>query len=196
MAVARIAWTLVVAAVLAGCGRPDVPEDEPAKTPPPLPDTLARADSIVADLKKREAEQREQEAKRQQPPGGIPVVNEFPGQARRFYRQPSYQTYSVPPEFHQRAEESRWKSEAQFLDIQLQTSLKYADASLARMEAANAEMARMNTATYAEAQREHAAAAADYQQFMQAVESSRRNIERLRDAARRANVPPGWARWP
>ena len=77
MAVKGLVAPLALAIVI-GCGRPDVPEEEGSSTPRPLPDTLAHADTIVADLKKREAEQRALEEQMPKPSGEIPVVIEMP----------------------------------------------------------------------------------------------------------------------
>lgn len=193
-ALAGVALAIAVAlAVLAGCAHPEVPEDERAETPRPLPDTLAHADTIVADLKKREEEQRALEARMPKPSGEIPVVIEMP-RVERTYRPRYYQNYSVPA--LPRSDEAVWKNEARMLDIRLNTSLKNADAALSRMEAARTELDRRNAATYEEAERVYAVAARDYDMMMREVDLSRRNIESLRDAARQANVPPGWARWP
>lgn len=184
---------LLALAIVVSCGRPEVPEDEGTSTPRPLPDTLAHADSIVADLKKREAVQRTLEEQMPKPSGEIPVVIEMPP-PERIYRPRYYQNYSVP--VLARSDEAQWKNEARMLDIRLNTSLKNADAALARMEAARTELDRRNSATYEEAERVYALAARDYDLMMREVELSRRNIEALREAARKANVPPGWARWP
>jgi hypothetical protein len=183
----------IALAVLAGCARPEVPEDEGSRTARPLPDTLAHADTIVADLKKREAEQRALEEQMPKPSGEIPVVIEMPP-PERIYRPRYYQNYSVP--VLARSDEAQWKNEARMLDIRLNTSLKNADAALARMEAARTELDRRNSATYEEAERVYALAARDYDLMMREVDLSRRNIESLREAARQANVQPGWARWP
>jgi hypothetical protein len=113
---------------------------------------------------------------------------------QRVYRPRYQQSYVVPA--LPRSDEGQWKNEARILDIRLQTALKNADAALAQMEAARTEMDRRNASTYEEAQRVYAAAASDYQALMREVELSRRNIESLRESARQANVPPGWARWP
>ena len=184
---------LLTLAIVIGCGRPDVPEEEGSSTPRPLPDTLAHADTIVADLKKREAKQRALEEQMPKPSGEIPVVIEMPP-PEQIYRPRYYQNYSVP--VLARSDEAQWKNEARMLDIRLNTSLKNADAALARMEAARTELDRRNSATYEEAERVYALAARDYDLIMREVDLSKRNIESLREAARRANVPPGWARWP
>jgi hypothetical protein len=193
VALKRLAGAIALA-VLAGCARPEVPEDDDARTPRPLPDTLAHADTIVADLKKREAEQRALEEQMPKPSGQIPVVIEMPP-AELGYRRPRYyQNYSVPA--LPASDEARWKSEARLLDIRLNTALKNADAALARMEAARTELDRRNSSTYEEAERIYAFAARDYDVLMREVDVSKRNIESLRDSARQAGVPPGWARWP
>jgi hypothetical protein len=79
--------------------------------------------------------------------------------------------------------EQWWKDEAR----KLQTAVE--DAAT---EAAQAGAAMQNSTlalTADEAEREYRARVAKLQ-------NARAALERFRDDARRANVPPGWARWP
>lgn len=188
--------TLVAAAalvVLIGCGGGDVPPDEPANTPPPLPDTLARADQIVADLKKREAVARAaEESLEEASKPGVPVINEFP--ARR-YQPPAYTTYqdyNAPRQSG--ASEAEWRNQAKQLESRYTFLLQAANDAMRRMEEARAKMINRNAATFVAAERAYVAAEYDYRSNMAQAEQARASVDQFRENARRQGIPPGWTR--
>lgn len=175
------------------CGD-SAPQVENAVSPPapapvveqnPTSETIKRADALLEDFRRREAAQAKFD-RENPPPKFIPIPRSLVVASQESSTaSANASTESAPPPVAPAAAVSAtpardatwWKSQMQSLQAALDAEL----AKLAVMEKANLKYG------YNDAQAQYKAQAA-------AVANARQAIERLRDEARRAGVPPGWLR--
>ena len=167
------------------------PAPAPAVEPSPQSDTIKRADALLEDFRRREAAQAKYD-RENPPPKFIPIPRSLvlasqaesaaaaadtrPSNASAEpVAAPAAPAATAPPTPARDA--TWWKSQMQSLQAALDAEL----AKLAVMDKANLKYG------YNDAQAQYKAQAA-------AVANARQAIDRLRDEARRAGVPPGWLR--
>jgi hypothetical protein len=189
-------WTIVlVLLIAAACSQPPVaqPPTEAAPAPAaeaPKSEAITRADALLEDFRRREAAQAKYD-RENPPPRFVPIPKSLVDAARTASAsaapntQPSNAdaavpvpvTPTVPPDAAPARNEMWWKRQME----SLQTALDQELVTLAAMEKMNMKYG------YNDAQ-------AMYKKQAAAVANARQAIERLRDEARRAGVPPGWLR--
>lgn len=188
------AFALLFVVVLAGC-ETSAPTPTAAPAPPvaaqvstPTPESIARADALLADMRRREADFKEFERSMPQPkavrledfipreqPNSTPNVV-----AASATDQPSVaQTVSAPA--GSAKDETWWKDQMRVLVVQLEADQRLLAAAERQMDSTTLRL------TYDQA-------TAEYNKLIAAVASDRAAITRLEEDARRANVPPGWLR--
>ena len=194
----RCLAVLLVLATASACGEPPAqPQSQPAPTPAavaepaPKSEAIARADALLEDFKRREAAQAKYD-RENPPPRFVPIPKTLVDAARAS----SASTASNTPASNASAEsvpapgaptestaaaparnEMWWKRQMEALQAALDQEL----VKMAAMEKMNMKYG------YNDAQ-------AMYKKQADAVANARQAIERLRDEARRAGVPPGWLR--
>jgi hypothetical protein len=199
---------IVMLLAVSGCAPPPAaaPVSTPAESVAPVAKSEAalRADALLADMQKREADYKKDEAalsasdRRRQLPINEPVVS------RSTERQPplptSAPTAEIPSTMQTISfgghEESWWKNEMRKLQVQLDDDLRKFNGAMSAWKGAIDSMNTKSMAIATTAMDGAQRAERDAQQLKAVVQSDRDAIERLREDARRANVPPGWLRWP
>lgn len=199
----RVIIAVGAAVALAACttappaSAPAAPQEPPAAAPVDRA-AIDRADALLADLAKREAAFKNTEAMPVARANEIPVVVERPRAETSSSAAPV--TAAAPasqgPTTFSGHDEAWWKNEMRALEIRASDSLKKFDAAIAAMESARRQMDTKSLAIMTTAQDAFNRAERDAQQYKADVQNDRAAVERLREDARRANVPPGWLRWP
>lgn len=152
----------------------------------------ARADALIEDLRRREAEQAKRDKENPPPPAPkldallpvqTPRASTTPQPATIAALPPAPTTQAQAPAVSETRGEQWWKDQARALQVALE------DETSRMNQAARAMQNSTLKITADEAEREYRARVA-------AVQNARAALDRFRDDARRAGVPPGWARWP
>ena len=187
--------TVLVFLTAAACSQPpgeqpetQVPASAAAAEPAPKSEAIARADALLEDFRRREAAQAKYD-RENPPPRFVPIPKTLVDAAKAA----AASTASVTPASNASAgppgapagptaaaparNEMWWKRQME----SLQTALDQELVTLAAMEKMNMKYG------YNDAQ-------ALYKKQAAAVANARQAIDRLRDEARRAGVPPGWLR--
>jgi len=194
-------WTLpaslvVLATAACNSAPPAQPQSQPAPAaiaePAPKSEAIARADALLEDFKRREAAQAKYD-RENPPPKFVPIPRTLVDAARASAMTGSDKSASnasaepaspqapaapaAPTAAAPARNEMWWRRQMESLQMALDQEL----VKMAAMEKMNMKYG------YNDAQAMYKAQAA-------AVASARQAIERLRDEARRAGVPPGWLR--
>ena len=204
----KVTVVMLSIAILTGCGsEPTVtPQATAATAPapvaapePPKSESLARADALVAEMRAREAAQAKFDRENPPPltprpedlirpmssapapPAPAPVTSAIAGTPTA--TAPAASATPTAPSADPKATEAWWKDQARALQVKAEE-----DTALMN-QARNAMLNATLKITADEAEREYRARVA-------AVQNSQAALDRLRDDARRAGVPAGWARWP
>lgn len=201
---------------LMSCSEP--PAQQASTAPEPLPppaatepksEAIARADALLEDFRRRQAAQ--EKFDRENPPPPAPrlddVLRSIP--APTVTPATSAQA-SIPPVAASTApvttgapaptrDEQWWKNEMRTAEVRLadnsrrlQEARDVQSAALRQMDAAT----KAGSIVFAQAQEAYNRARAETQRLEAEVRNDRAAVERVREDARRANVPPGWLRWP
>jgi hypothetical protein len=216
---------LLVIMMVAGCSAPPVTPPaqpatqaaEPASTSAPAPaastpDSVALADGLIADMRAKEAAFAKLEK-------GLPAVrvaeihpvlsapaapsSPAPSAPSTPYTPPSAAAPPSTPAFAEPTfgghNETWWKNEMHTIEARLESNLERLKAVEKQVAIADedAEKARYSTSGIFRAKEDaYHQAVNERSRLKAAIESDRFAVERLREEARRANVPPGWLRWP
>jgi hypothetical protein len=172
--------------IAAACSQP--PDAQPqtqaapaaAAEPAPKSEAIARADALLEDFRRREAAQAKYD-RENPPPKFVPIPKSLVDAARTASAAAVPDTppssADAPSDAAPARNEMWWKRQMESLQAALDQEL----VTLAAMEKMNMKYG------YNDAQ-------AMYKKQAAAVANARQAIDRLRDEARRAGVPPGWLR--
>ena len=154
-----------------------VPAPAPAAEPAPQSEAIARADALLEDFKRRQEAQDKYD--REHP---LPAAIPLPGSSSAPQSTSTTSPVTTPgsPTSATAApgrDEKWWKDQMQELELKL-----------------NEELIRLAAAEKANLKYGYNDAQAEYKKIVAAVATARSNIEKLKDEARRAGVPPGWLR--
>jgi hypothetical protein len=211
----KVRWLVLVSCFgfSIACATEPVPEPAapsensvPVAVPLEKSDAASRADALLADLATREAEYKKAETEiaareRLRP---LPVVAEAiptPVASSASTTAPATQTSASAPTAtapvrYGGHDEEWWKNEMRMLQVRLQDDVRKFDAAMAAWRHAIEQMNTKSVAIFATAQESANRSEREAQQLKAVVQADRDAIERLREDARRADVPPGWLRWP
>lgn len=187
---------------------PTAPAPEPVASAPAPSAATSRADALIEDLRRREAAQAKYD--RENPPPPAPRLQDLvrpssaPVSADASVATPSAVAASVPSSQSMAAGapvgdtrgESWWKNEMRTAEVRLAENLRRLQEANDQMAFARKQMDTKNTAIFTEAQEAFNRASAEAGRLNAEVRNDRAAVERIREDARRANVPPGWLRWP
>lgn len=208
--------SLVAILAVSGCGQPTPPPEQavaPVASAPEAPavqsEAAARAEALIEDMQRKESALAKFERENPAPPpprlddilAAQRAATQPPAAVAVAPSGPSPDSPAAPAPTTAAAttarDESWWKNGYH------DRELKYQD-SLAKANAAGASM-RTTTSLYnstenarlaATAQSGFQSAEAEYQKAVRQADIDRAELDRFREDARRANVPPGWLRWP
>jgi hypothetical protein len=221
----RIQTILLGSLVLCQCGAPPVATQTPAPAPAPTSalttspasppssatadDANARVAALIEDMQRREAaaaeRDRADQVERERRSKEIPVVYET---ASRPAARPVTSTTGSAPSTtvdstpHAEAgdkDEAWWKRQMREVQVRLANNVERLESAREQARMASEQMrilAKGSPPAFAAAQEAAYAASADVRRYEAEVLNDRAAVERLREDARRANVPPGWLRWP
>ena len=199
--------------------QPATREAEPAAASAAAPatsttDTTALADALIADMRAKEAAfaKLEKELPAVRPadlspgmsaPTSSPTTPSAPAAPSTRYTPPSVAAPPSAPVFSEPIfgghNEAWWKNEMHTIEARLESNLQRLKAVEKQVAIADedAEKARRSTSDIFRAKEDaYHQAVAERSRLKAAIDSDRFAVERLREEARRANVPPGWLRWP
>jgi hypothetical protein len=179
----------------------------PVAAPTEKSEISSRVDAMLADAAKQEAEYKSAEAEiaareRLKP---LPVVAD---EARPTAVAPPAATVAPATATSVAApvattavqygghDEAWWKNEMRTLQVRLQDDVRKFDAALVAWRHAIDQMNSKSVAIATTAQQSANRSEREVQQLKAVLQADRDAIERLREDARRADVPPGWLRWP
>lgn len=203
----------VALVVIAGCSQPsaqptNTTQSAPAATPSPT-DAASRADALLADMAKREAEYKKQEAdiaarERLKP---LPTFTPPPAQtisppATPPSAAPSTAVPAATPSggpMFGGHDEAWWKNEMRTADVRAADSARQLQQARDQQRMASDQMSLATKAgaiVFAQAQEAFNRATAEVNRLEAQVRNDIAGVERVREDARRADVPPGWLRWP
>jgi hypothetical protein len=185
--------------IVAGCAGPPAPQESSQGASPPessqaapqpsaTPGSVAvsRADALLADLEKREADTKKLADDYALRALQIPVVTEpgaKPSPAPEHPRD-SGTLLALEPRYGGR-NEAWWRSQMALRVVRLQNSVLRFNAALAALK---------STMNQANGRGVYNRAESDALQLRAIALSDRAEVERFRETARRLNVPPGWLR--
>jgi len=96
-------------------------------------------------------------------------------------------------------DEQWWKNEMRSAEVRLSDNLRRLQEAHDQLDMARGQMkaaVKASPMVFAETQNAVYSANARVQSLEAEVRNDRAAVERVREDARRANVPPGWLRWP
>lgn len=214
-----LVWAFVVALIGAasvGCGtapvttapaQADAPETTPVAAPPSA--AAARADALLADMAKREAEYKKAEADiaKQERSKPLPVIEAPAPVSAAASASPvlSPQAAATPSPAGSIAvqfgghDEAWWKNEMRNAEVRATDDARRLQEAIDTQTRARDQMGAATKAgavVFAQAQEAFNRATAEVQRLQGEVRNDNAAVERVREDARRANVPPGWLRWP
>jgi hypothetical protein len=197
---AVVGIVLVAFTVMLGCSEAPPPEENAAPKPAPPAkkvDSTTRADEIIADLKRREAEQAEiQRQKQAESQKGIPVVTEFSptnppgrgsGTASSSYGSPTMGGPVSPAG----RDANYWRQEFAVAQAKVQEATQRLDAAKMRQSTASAQLNDPNTAISRMARESYDKASAEVNQLQSEVSNAQSYLSTVRSNAISAGVPPG-----
>lgn len=182
----------------------------PATTQTPS-ETTTRADALLADMARREAEYKKQEAevtageRRRQLPAvtatstpapATPIVVPSPSQPASTATAAPATTGAILFGGH---DEAWWKNEMRTADVRAADSERQLQQARDQRRMASDQMqaaVKAGSIVFAQAQEAFNRAAAEVNRLEAQVRNDRAAVERVKEDARRADVPPGWLRWP
>ncbi len=208
---------VVIALVSVSCSQPAaVPAPAPAATPidpapvsapaPVSSDVLAKADALIAEMRRNEAALQKFDRENPLPPpprlddllrptaaAAASPTSEVPASATQLETpSPAPVASNTRPE----RDEQWWKTEMHVRELRLQESVAQMNAARASMRT-TADLADPKSVILtATAQRGFQEVEAEFQKWSRQVSIDRGEVERFREDARRAGIPPGWLRWP
>ena len=184
-----LAPAMIATAVACGGG-----ESETAAAPRPAPPAKksaveTRADELIADLKRREAEQAKVKHS--------PVVEVTPRStgsqpAGRFT--PTYSASSAVPSGRNENDANYWRQEFSMAQARLQSSTQQLDSARQRMNDAQAQAGNANQAVARIGQDAYNRAQQEFYAAQSAVSDAQRSVEMARSNAMNAGVPPAYLR--
>jgi hypothetical protein len=203
--------------VIAGCSSKDR-KDQGAATPREPPPTAAnqsaaspdplmeRLDALVAETTRREAALKQADLAAAQNRAAaakeIPVVIEVASRApseltpAASAAAPGASVSSVENQSSDVKGEMWWKEQMRGLQVKLGDDLQRFDGAMAQAKMALDSMSTKSMPIFVTAKASFDRATAEANRWKAEANNDRAAIERLREDARRADVPPGWLRWP
>jgi hypothetical protein len=179
--------------VLTGCTSPEATPAPinttvaaPDETPAPTSESVARADALLEEMKSREAQFKKIESELQRrPTTPIPDMRapDVASPSRLPSAPPTQAPTAAPAVVASDRDEAWWKQRAHAIEIRLDEAQRQAAAALVAVDQATLRITQDQ-------------ARADYLTKLAAVNTLRAELTDLQEEARRANVPPGWLRWP
>jgi hypothetical protein len=202
----------IAVALMVGCSPSPAP---PVQTSTPAPveqaaqpaPSVSRADAMIEDMRRREAAQAKLD--RESPPPPVPRLEDLVRPSA-----PAAATTAAPtappattgstapspsPSVSTERDEKWWKNEMRTAQVRLQNSVARWEASVDQMKMAQRQMEILTKGppvTFAAAQDAFNRATAEANRYKAESENDRAAVDRIREDARRAGVPPGWLRWP
>lgn len=198
----------------------------PAPTPPPTAqpvapasstqpsaavtsEAISRADALIADMRRNEAATAKLDRELAHAPSPTPreILARFEPRAETAAptttsapptAEPAPQAAPPAPAAPAR-DEAWWKDQMRTADVRLTESIRRLQHALDERDAAVNQMGlavKAGSVVFAQAQEAANLARAEVGRLEAEVRNARAAVERLREDARRANVPPGWLRWP
>lgn len=207
---------LLAIAVMIGCAQQQQAPQAPAAATPPVEATPAaaspsteRADALIAELSRREEEYKKDAAEvaARDRQARLPVIVEASTPAPSSSRPsittspagvaPTASTPTVSAETGR--DEAWWKNEMRTVEVRLNDNTRRLQEANDQRTMAQRQMeiaVKAGAAVFAQAQEAFNRANAEVQRLQAEVRNDSAAVERVREDARRANVPPGWLRWP
>jgi hypothetical protein len=203
--------TAFVIVVAIGCASPpppaatatSTPEPRPAVAPPATSEAVARADALVEDLRRRQvAQEKADRESRLSPPPETPMrrvtTSPAPPPSPATLSQPAIAPWpDRPAQTANGKDEAWWKFEMRFAEGRLADSEDRLEEAKEARDAAERTMLThgIGSAAYSTAMDLFNRASAMVTHYDAEVKSHRAAVEKIREDARRAGVPPGWLRW-
>lgn len=200
--------------ILVGCAQPPAPVAPPptpapiAATPVPQSAAAARADAMIEDLRRRQTAQAKFDRENPAPPS--PRIEDLirpsssapipttPAVMVAATGQPALPTAPAASSAPAR-DEQWWKNEMRSAQVRLENNIERLQAARDQARMALEQMrilAKGGSVAFAAAQEATYKANAEVNRYEAEIINDRAAVERVREDARRANVPPGWLRWP
>lgn len=210
----KLSATLLALAITTACtqqsatpppGQKDTPVANAQQNVAASPSTT-RADAILADLARREAEYKKAEAEvaARDRQARLPIVVETSSPAP--VSQASAVTTSAAPLVPATSpiaesghDETWWKNQMRTVEVRLDEDTRRLQEARDQQRMASDQMSAATKAgaiVFAQAQEAFNRATATVNDLQATVRNDAAAVERVREDARRANVPPGWLRWP
>lgn len=209
----KIVAAITFTCALWGCGNSAQPARSiapPPAQPAPAPATTEaaqRADALLADMARREAEYKKAEtdvAERERlrqipitPAASAPV--QTPAAAAAPYAPVPVNAAAPMASAGDGRDEAWWKNEMRSAEVRLSDNQRRLQESRAEMGRALRQMevaVDAGSIVFAQAQEAYNRVRAEVARLEGEVRNDSASVERVREDARRANVPPGWLRWP
>lgn len=202
---ARVLLAVTVLGIACSAPPPATPVTAapPAEAPPPAP-VVSKADALIEDLRRREAAQAKFD--RENPTPAAPRLDDLirpSASAPVASVMPEHRTVTAAPSaaapVTDARDESWWKNQMRNAETRLTDNARRLQEATDRRDRAQRQMqvaVDAGSIVFAQAQEAYNRASAEVGRLEAEVRNDRAAVERVREDARRANVPPGWLRWP
>lgn len=183
------AWVLG-ALIVSSCSPSAAPAPPPVDTPPVVEpavqsDAVTRADALLAEMKRNEVAFAKMQSEAPKPVAAMPPQMNQPsatGTPNPAQPMPSAPQPSAPVAVDGK-DETWWKDRARSIGLRLEDAERMVTASAIAVDSATLRITQDE-------------ARAALLNRVAAVRTIRAELVSLQEDARRANVPPGWLRWP